>query len=668
MPVSGNSNNNSEFWSWSDINVTLVSPNNSYLAGTAKDKDGVEHSVLLIPAEIVPDLNRDGVINEKDKGRISPEKPYQMWVNDTDDSGDLGGSSVPGSGANGMDNVVNGSRDLADFFPLYFDFKHVFNVFSGELPIIKLSQNDSALRFVYTDLKPENALDYLTVSPQEQVSTYGPDFNQKPDVATTIPITADRVTLNEEFVRKMKEEGKGVILIEAGKATTAALRVEIFRAGKKQIETRFPIKVTTIDKMFRHCNLRPDGAGWATDLNEPENFRDKDTNGKYFFFVHGYNVSAQEVRGWNAETFKRMYWSGSRARFVGVTWFGNEGQANGVTPNYHTNVVNAQSAALEFANRINGMNGACYVAAHSLGNMLVSTAISDFAANIKDYYMLNAAVAMEAYDASQSTVDMWHNDWSNHTWRDTQYGPYDPRLLCSNWYQLFDANDDRSKLTWRGRLSNMRGTRYFNFYSASENILANHTDRVPSVEEALFEEIMAFFFSENATALLGRYSWAYQEKLKGMTMAPILGSTYGGWDFNPLVWGKPDELHPASGLKRPLFPQETGVILADVTQLKEKPFFNQNEGQLFGANGSQYARDHRNRLLAAMVPATSNAVGANETLIFGADNNFNMPTEFQNGWPSSRNGDWLHGDLKTVAYPYNRSLYLKMVTLGGLSR
>ena len=43
--------------------------------------------------------------------------------------------------------------------------------------------------------------------------------------------------------------------------------------------------------------------------NEP------DTTDKNFMFVHGYNVNPQQARGGFADMYKRMYWSGSHAKF-----------------------------------------------------------------------------------------------------------------------------------------------------------------------------------------------------------------------------------------------------------------------------------------------------------------------------------------------------------------
>src|SRR5580692_13212775 len=74
--------------------------------------------------------------------------------------------------------------------------------------------------------------------------------------------------------------------------------------------------------------------------NEP------DTIDKNFVFVHGYNVNPTQAVGWDADIYKRMYWSGSHAKFYGVTWEAADSQVDGqVTINLQTNIVNAFNTA-----------------------------------------------------------------------------------------------------------------------------------------------------------------------------------------------------------------------------------------------------------------------------------------------------------------------------------
>lgn len=675
---------------WPGINASQISPNTGLMIATAtkvKDDQGNNlatqdqkgHSLLLIPVEVVPNFNRDETIDltgTKDRGKVTTDKPYPLWINDDNDSGDLGGDDVPGGGNNATNSVVDGARDLVDFAPLFLDIKLMLDTLPPGTCTYKLKQEDGALNFVYTDLTPDHAKDYLTINTENQVETYGPDADQKPNVATSTQITSGGVTLTEAFLNKIKDDGKGVILVEGRSASTKPLIVEVYKGTDKLGEYSFPLKITTVDKMFRHKNLRPDSAGWATAMGEPENFPDANTVNKYFLFLHGYNVSSTSAKGWHAETFKRLYWSGSKARFVGVTWFGNQGQTLGVTPNYHINVINAQTAAQDLASTVNGLGGQVYAAGHSLGNMVVSTAISDYGANISDYYMLNAAVAVESYDGSVQTTGMWHNEWTDNPGDDPTHAAYDSRLLCSNWHERFASSDHRSELTWRDRLANTGGTRYFNFYSSSENVVGNHTGNVPSISESILSELVTGLgsaISGQGGEDLGRYAWCYQEKLKGLSSWKILGSSYGGWAFNWVDWGIP--LNPQETIFRERYPGETGPVLADLNELKTKPFFfkgvNEADAVFTSANGSTYAQTNRNKLLAEMVPALSNGAGANAvqklTNDAGENRNFDMPDDYQNGWPASRsNNHWLHSDLKTIAYPYIYQLYDAWVEIGDL--
>jgi hypothetical protein len=192
----------------------------------------------------------------------------------------------------------------------------------------------------------------------------------------------------------------------------------------------------------------------------------------------------------------------------------------------------------------------------------------------------------------------------------------------------------------------------------------------------LFTEIVTALgaaMSSQSSDAQGEFAWAYQEKLKGLSSWTILGSSYGGWQFNTVDWG----VTLAKAAKRNLYPRETSTILFNLEQLKSKPFFYKGVAeadQVFTTSGSDYAQTNRNRLLAEMVPALSNAVGANPLNKFappgGQDHNFDMPSVFKNGWPSVRNKEkrWLHSDIKTIGNPYIYLMYDKIVELGELNK
>ena len=101
-----------------------------------------------------------------------------------------------------------------------------------------------------------------------------------------------------------------------------------------------------------------------------------------------------------------------------------------VTTDLQTNEVNALLTAPHLANFLSNLSGDTTVAAHSLGNMVVLSAISDFNAKIKNYFMIDAAVAIEAIDGRIAPEsEMINSQWSS----------YALRLYASYWWTFSRA-------------------------------------------------------------------------------------------------------------------------------------------------------------------------------------------------------------------------------------
>jgi hypothetical protein len=270
--------------------------------------------------------------------------------------------------------------------------------------------------------------------------------------------------------------------------------------------------------------------------------------------------------------------------------------------------------------------------------MLVSAAIQDYNAPVSKYFMIDAAIAIEAYDNSSSDVPaMRHPDWVD----------YGNRLWATEWHQLFDEGDWRRALTWRGRFANIVSMTY-NFYSSGEEVLERH-EGTPLLIGVVWQK--------------ERYVWCKQEKLKGQSgLLPWQGSTYGGWGFNSshylLPWNYTFGSHTN-------IPDE---------ELLSQPFFDDGGfGEpLYHNSGSSYAFEYQPKLLAQMIPALSLPVGANLTSRFNdyGERNFNMDTAgFKNGWgrnDSTYQQRWLHSDIKDMSYLYTYKVFNKFVSEGVL--
>jgi pimeloyl-ACP methyl ester carboxylesterase len=603
-------------------------------------------------------------------------------VNDNVDAGDYGGNGgipgVIGSQADGYnywsytDNGpfyrVHGTRDLVDFFPVYINIGSLFqsNALSAGISATDtnyqfvLSQADGVLRFAYTDLTPTNYMNFLRDTNEAQkLGGYSyPDPEGAP--LTTIPNLANGGTpLPASFIASMATNNEGIILVEAATNTTQPLVLTIYHGTNQIAQTSLYLSISGVEQMFRHKNLllNSDPSAAADRLTDADVPNEPDTIDKNLVFVHGYNVNSNQARGVAADMFKRMYWSGSHAKFYAVTWEGADSQwFDAVTVNYQTNVFNAFNTAPVFATFVGSLtNGPTVVAAHSLGNMVVLDALNDYSAPVSQYFMLDAAVPMEAIDPTTGTnIYMIASAWQ----------AYSNRLYAANWHSLWTNLDYRSTLTWSNRLANFNGAQVYNFYSSGEEVLRQWNLDAPTNLLTFTAQALANY--EISESPFASYVWVWQEKGKGLSANDgVLSSTHGGWRFNTnytaLTVAQANAL-PASQIQtNAFFDFASSNFTADLG--------------LYGSLGNLYAYYNHNRIIADAIPALSLPVGANPVPIFSppqspSQRNVDMMT-FENNWPqgrlNSREGNnWHHSDFHQVAYTFTYQLFNQIVTTGNL--
>jgi hypothetical protein len=355
------------YWEITDLNERLTDAswqvvravdinNDGLILAQAYDAAGAKHAVLLMPMAMAVDNNRDGDITFDTADQTSASQPYRFWINDSEESGDIvSGSETQVSGINSPNcskSKVNGLSDCVNFFPVALCLSNTLQLMPSSSGYeYHLSQADGAVKFVYTDLSRTNAFEYLTNA--AAAHTYGASVDEPFSVADTIPVgVSDKnaLKLDDGFLNRILADGnKGVILVEGYANTTSPLVLEVWHkdnVGNKCKVACIPLylSLSGVEQMFRHINLRdgadaPDGlvgdltkrdkdASQATRMSEPSNYPDSLNNQwffsqKWFVFVVGSNVGGQASRGWESEVFKRMYWSGSKANYIGVSWFGD---------------------------------------------------------------------------------------------------------------------------------------------------------------------------------------------------------------------------------------------------------------------------------------------------------------------------------------------------------
>ncbi|HWY31190.1 MAG TPA: hypothetical protein VNX46_10565, partial [Candidatus Acidoferrum sp.] len=315
---------------------------------------------------------------------------------------------------------------------------------------------------------------------------------------------------------------------------------------------------------------------------------------------------------------------------------------------------------------LNSLTGTNVVAAHSLGNMLVLSTLNDYGnQKINTYFMVDAAVAIEALDASASlNPDMYPTAWTN----------YVNRLWASEWHNLFPTNDARSLLTWSGRLNNLQNTAVYNFYSSGEEVLRDYPSDPPNGLFDIAEGQLVSLMEGNT----GLYTWAWQEKLKGRMPGNILlSSDHGGWQFNSAY----TLLTSSNAASLPSAELQTNAFFYWAANSEAQFPFN-SDLALETSSGSGYAQTNRNRILSDAIPCLTLPIGANPVPslsppISAAQMNFDMQLNYENGWPLGRGaaqypagttaaGEWHHSDIRAVAYTFTHQLFDKMVTAGNL--
>ncbi len=663
-----------------DDNCTTLSP-----------ADQTTVPAIFVQAQLAVDADRDGVITlNRASDRISSDKPYRFWINDDDDSGDVGGSDISdgsGSDANYRDQVVNGTRDLIDFFPVFLDLKQLLAALPPGGPVhYKLKQADSALNFAYTNLARETtATREGAMSYQTKIlnTGFGDRFDQPPGAAATHQITAGGVELSKTFLSGVKDSDWGVLLIEGRAATRAPLVLSVEKDEMVIAELRLDLRISNVEAMFRHVSLAhipteydgspitPPAAVPSSRTGDPgDAWPDTLTNGKYFVFIHGYNVDGQRARGWQSEIFKRLHVLGSNARFVGVTWNGATGaKIAGDYTDYHQAVFQAFQTGEALAGALSFTNGAdVTVAAHSLGNVVASHAIQRGGFKPDRYFLINAAVPMEAYAPGDVTTaeqeDMVEHDWKS----------YDARLLASNWHSLFPASDHRSELTWENRFYDAV-PKIYDFFSPGDDVVA----KAEGIDTASVAVQLLRQGFDTSTGV-----WKAQELVKGVNWptsaaALLMGRGQAGWGFNPAWYLVRGQTNSGQIYSR-RFSDEAREADVPTSTLKILPFFNLFlETALTDSDtskGSIKAGEKKMQydVLARGIPSKSYAIATRRLSSLSDDRNFNMETKGreQNQWPidghmvTGNQGRWLHSDFKAVALPYVHKMYEVMIANGAL--
>ena len=613
--------------------------------------EGKIAKILVLDGGIWADHNRTDGIDNSDKSKAYRGKQLRHWYNDDDDEGNANESQgdIPAASSTPdcANNHVDGKCDVLDFTPVWIDMGAALNKIAEQLGkscTLTLAQEDGTVNLVWTSLTKDTVANFLKTS----VGSCGSSLTANLAAADTVHLTEEELELPESFINLMKgDRNKGVILIEGcspdGDSSRVSVSPIILRVYEKPrasdsiplCELRLPLSLSSVEEMYRWLDLRQIlGATSyiASRLGAPSNLPDSECDGKNYIFVHGYNVSKEDARGWAAEMFKRLRQSGSQSMFTAVDWYGDYSQFeipfyDNVSPDYYKNVEHAFRSAPALVSQCAALPGAKVMLAHSLGNMLVSSAAVDHGLNYVKYCMINAAVPLEAYDRQAYAPQMIDKAWtsvSNGLW-------------ASRWGGQFEEGDFRRTLSWKGRFAGIQNA--INFYSQSDEVL------------------------ENPLSFGLGGAWAKQEIFKGVSVWKGINGLHienvnvaceGGWGINPYFAIRPDYYLPLKGF--------IGVRFRGYSDSVIRPLFTPFTDSSLHRNGFDWRTDDvlRARMLGDAIPAESFATGANPLAVVSIGN-YDMAAHRQNGSPRLLTDKWKHSDIKNVAFYYVYQIFERII-------
>jgi len=632
-------------------------------------KSGLRQRVSFINPPLLLDYDRGGRINAMDRAAYLRGKVFPFWVNNDTWRGDdafLGVAnhvSPPNLPGNGVDGVVNGRNDLVNFVPFAFDLSSLHDAWGSRVrvEVISSEMGLNRPRFALQDVGWNNV---QSVVMDDTKTTDGDSLHEATlQVASSFSMSDTATGILPQSFLASSGNGRGVVTMEfPHRADFVGILVRDSQSDDVLYYFELPLLVREIGHFIHWINLHPYGVGMPTNNGSPYAWPDDDEEvhtDATVVFVHGYNVSPDEAWDWGTTVFKRLWRLGLDAGFAVVAWPGNEGQmwvpyAGYATPDYYINAKNAFMAASGFAYVCNALPGEKkYYIAHSLGNMLVSAAAQDWELEYDQFFMLNAAVPVEAYDPSPATrAEIMTPD----VWK-----PYERRVRPTCWYNLFPEGDGRRNLTWKGRFANVTNT--VNYFSRDEEVVNNGDGK-------------------HRNPLRRNFVWHNQEYRKGWCIASSIKE--GGWLFNPaydVLTEYTTTYGTIYGYDR-LSPE--GAAALDNDAIRTNSFFGPFSNELMYENsaGSVLANNYeiRAELLTHCIPSESFAVGANPVPAWGDEGSFkdvkarniDMAT-FDQGVSDLEEDDqkWVHSYFINRSFKRTIELYesiMKKITINQIGK
>ena len=420
---------------------------NGLITATAFFNDGTNHAVLLTPAELMVDGNRDNEMSFTDLAahkadQTSEEKPYRFWVNN-DSDGILDGEEVEGGSRDYADTYLKSLRDLEDFSRLWISFKGFTEmVESGgvtvqlewkpmdggtnwpgdagnpAINIFKAVETDGGNRYLSDEATAKSQVSYGNAPGEYSISLGRVGRGQPLTLPARFFSTLSESQPNKFLLFEGAGEGKGQLVLTLNKNGQKIGEYSPLHLDLKDVRRMYERGKITLDAADipdPWDNDNPPPLEWVWDpWNWPPDI-DPNAEQKTIAYVHGWRMTYGEYLLWADTTFKRLWHLGYKGRFYSFRWPTYHGDNNGPNPvdifipggtTYNPSEYRAWLSGAALANFVNGLPNANarYLIAHSMGNVAAGSALRNNM-QVKRYAMCNSAMAAMAYDGSLQPDD-----------------------------------------------------------------------------------------------------------------------------------------------------------------------------------------------------------------------------------------------------------------------
>ena len=471
------------------------------------------HGLVLIPASLAVDANRDGTIvmandtnnpanvdshgNPLPVDSTSQAKPYRFWINNNEDqpssSIEFGTSpkTVPPNSSN-LDyksNSIVSKLDLEDWTRLWISMKGLntaiqsgaikvglkWQPLSGTTPgikIVKATDSDGGIEYL-SDTTGAAATAQATSGGSPRPVLQDANDSHTNIVPNTTGAAADFVFPTSVWSSLSDTAPKTYFLFEGTSRGQGQLQVVFLKSDGTTLlgsGGNLWLDIRDVKEMYQRAIAA--GAGPSpTPPTEPYNsnsaaFNDgsigtsidsnnpfvapPDETSQCVVFVHGWYTDWNGFTEYTEDLYKRLWWQGYKGRVVGFTWPALSGPTT-----YNPSEWNAWLYGRAFKNYVSSIEGGYTnftVAGHSQGNVVVGSAIQE-GLTIPNYILLQAALPTGCYTTN--------NAYNNYT-----------RFI--NQEATYPTPDTAANLGYRGFITPEFGNvgHYYCFFNPQDYALA----------------------------------------------------------------------------------------------------------------------------------------------------------------------------------------------------